>query len=99
MIRDRYTKECVVVVPRIDSIGAALLAMPYAGAPGVELTCYAHVGQHSAMAYSYYRHETRPPRTLEESARCEDLIREYDMLDNGSTPLVVRQRLDWRYRQ
>ena len=64
----------ISAVVRIEkATGAPLIVF---GADG----CYAHIGQHSAIAREYYLTNTRAPSTPEERATCAALVREWNEL-------------------
>ena len=76
-----YPNQISAVVRIEKDTGAPLIVF---GADG----CYAHIGQHSAIAREYYRRDTRAPNTPEERAACAALVREWNALPGD---LILRE--------
>lgn len=56
-----------------------------------ELTCYAHVGQHSAADLGYYRSHTRPAEPSDPD--CAALLAEWQAQPPADLPVRVVRRL------
>ena len=67
----------IAAVVRIEKdTGTPLIVFGAAG-------CYAHIGQHSAIAREYYLTDTRAPNTPDERAACAALVREWNAQPGG----------------
>tara|TARA_R110000868_G_scaffold203969_2_gene451912 strand:+ start:3164 stop:3487 length:324 start_codon:yes stop_codon:yes gene_type:complete len=54
MIRDTEVTEVTEVIFRKEQDGSILAVFPYIIHHGCTVTCYAHIGQHSACLYDEY---------------------------------------------
>lgn len=72
-----------------SSITAVFPELPASGLDPHQMTCYAHIGQHSGCTYSWYR--TTTPASPEEYA---DLKAELESIGYN---LVVKQRMHRSY--
>jgi hypothetical protein len=82
-----------VVIFRKEKSGTVIAVFPYMiFDPKLNMTCYAHIGQHSALSPEYYR-ETKPANADEYKPLMEELT-------GIGYNLEIRQRVDWeKYRQ
>ncbi len=81
----------ITVVPRVDKeTGEVVLFINDAPARPDHVLCYAHVGQHSEAALTYYTNGTRAPH---DTSECAALLREYEQQPPRAR-LIVRRYLN-----
>ena len=78
-----------IIIFRKDKEGEVMAVLPYEIADlSNNMTCYVHIGQHSAMSPVYYR-ETKPATPEEYRDLLEELI------NIGYEP-EIKKRINWR---
>jgi len=88
MVKDTEFTE---VVFRKEKDGSILAVFPYIIHHGITVTCYAHIGQHSACLYSEYAMQCCKPAT---AAEYKDLFDELENSVGYRLKVVKRQNYD-----
>lgn len=82
--------EQIPVIFRMPRDGSPVEAfLPSEPTLGGYVTCYAHVGQHGAAEYTYYRDRTRPAKPEEYADLLSELRGIYER--DGDTLKVMRR--------
>ena len=66
--------EIVDVIFRKEENGDILAVFPYLSGKDYKVSCYAHMGQHSTMCWTYYRCNTKPAKPEEYKYLYNELV-------------------------
>jgi len=79
------------VIFRKEQDGTILAVFPYVIYNGYTLTCYSHIGQHSAILYEEYAIDRCAPATKEEY---QDLFNELENSVGYNLKVITRRHYD-----